>query len=62
VLYQLDADVIALQEVLSLQGGTPEYDQAGCIVAQLTGYTCHFGENRRLRVRASPGMPVYRAV
>ncbi|HEU5337391.1 MAG TPA: endonuclease/exonuclease/phosphatase family protein [Terriglobales bacterium] len=49
VLRQLDADVIALQEVLSLQGGPPEDDQAAYITAQLTGYSCHFGENRRLR-------------
>jgi endonuclease/exonuclease/phosphatase family metal-dependent hydrolase len=49
VLRELDADVIALQEVLSLDGGAPEDDQANFIAAELKGYSCHFGENRRLR-------------
>ncbi|MGI9101126.1 MAG: endonuclease/exonuclease/phosphatase family protein [Terriglobales bacterium] len=49
VLRELDADVIAMQEVLSIEGGAPEDDQADFITAQLPGYSCHFGENRRLR-------------
>ncbi len=49
VLRELNADVIALQEVLSIKGGAPEDDQASFISRQLEGYTCHFGENRRLR-------------
>jgi endonuclease/exonuclease/phosphatase family metal-dependent hydrolase len=48
VLRELDADVIALQEVLSLEGAAPEDDQASYIAAQLDGYSCHFGENRRI--------------
>lgn len=49
VLRELDADVIALQEVLSIEGGAPEDDQASFIASKLSGYSCHFGENRRLR-------------
>jgi endonuclease/exonuclease/phosphatase family metal-dependent hydrolase len=49
VLRELDADVIALQEVLSIDSGAPEDDQAVYITSQLSNYTCHFGENRRLR-------------
>ncbi len=49
VLKELDADIIALQEVLSIQGGAPEEDQATYLAAELNGYSCHFGENRRLR-------------
>lgn len=47
VLRQLDADVIALQEVVSVSRSAPEEDQAHFIAAQL-GYDCRFGENRRL--------------
>src|SRR5690242_99775 len=49
VVRELDADIIALQEVLSLETSNPEDDQAGYITSQLPGYTCHFGENRRIR-------------
>jgi endonuclease/exonuclease/phosphatase family metal-dependent hydrolase len=47
VLGQLDADVIALQEVVRISRSAPEEDQAHYIAAQL-GYDCRFGENRRL--------------
>jgi endonuclease/exonuclease/phosphatase family metal-dependent hydrolase len=49
VLSELDADVIALQEVLSIEGGSPQENQAQFIADALGGYTVHFGENRRLR-------------
>lgn len=49
VLRELDADVIALQEVLSIRNQAPEDDQAAFIAAELKDYSCHFGENRRLR-------------
>lgn len=49
VVQELDADVIALQEVHSVGNGKPEEDQARFIAEQLGGYTWHFGENRRLR-------------
>jgi endonuclease/exonuclease/phosphatase family metal-dependent hydrolase len=48
VLRALDADVIALQEVLSVGGGAREMDQARFIADEL-GYHCAVGENRRLR-------------
>jgi endonuclease/exonuclease/phosphatase family metal-dependent hydrolase len=48
VLRALDADVIALQEVLSVGGGAREADQARFIADEL-GYHCAVGENRRLR-------------
>ncbi|MGE0406600.1 MAG: endonuclease/exonuclease/phosphatase family protein [Candidatus Korobacteraceae bacterium] len=49
VLAQLDADVIALQEVLAIENGSPEENQAQFIADLLGGYSVHFGENRRLR-------------
>jgi endonuclease/exonuclease/phosphatase family metal-dependent hydrolase len=48
VLRALAADVIALQEVLSVGGGAREADQARFIADEL-GYHCAVGENRRLR-------------
>ncbi len=48
VIRQLDADVVALQEVLDVRSGRPELDQARGIAEQLQGYTWIFGENRRL--------------
>ena len=48
VIAELDADVVALQEVLDVQNGRPEYDQARQINNKLRGYERCFGENRRL--------------
>jgi endonuclease/exonuclease/phosphatase family metal-dependent hydrolase len=48
VLSELDADIIALQEVLAIDNGSPEDNQAQFIADSLGGYTVHFGENRRL--------------
>src|SRR5919199_1600967 len=48
VLRALDADIIALQEVLSVGGGAREAEQARFIAEEL-GYHCYMGENRRLR-------------
>ena len=47
VLRELDADVIALQEVLSVGGAAREMDQARFIAEEL-GYDYCIGENRRL--------------
>ena len=47
VLREVDADVIALQEVLSVGGAAREMDQARCIAEEL-GYDYCIGENRRL--------------
>ncbi len=48
VLREIDADVIALQEVLSIEGGRGEENQAYFIAEEL-GYAHHTGENRKLR-------------
>jgi endonuclease/exonuclease/phosphatase family metal-dependent hydrolase len=48
VLQEIDADVIALQEVLSIEGGAPEKNQAAYI-AEALGFHHAMGENRRLR-------------
>jgi endonuclease/exonuclease/phosphatase family metal-dependent hydrolase len=45
VLREFDADIIALQEVVSLQGGSPEEDQARYVAEEL-GFRFAFGENR----------------
>ncbi|HZH92168.1 MAG TPA: endonuclease/exonuclease/phosphatase family protein [Pyrinomonadaceae bacterium] len=47
VLRELDADIIALQEVLSVGGAAREMDQARFIAEEL-GYDYYIGENRRL--------------
>jgi len=47
VLREVDADIIALQEVLSIGGATREMDQARFIAEEL-GYDYCIGENRRL--------------
>jgi endonuclease/exonuclease/phosphatase family metal-dependent hydrolase len=48
VIAQLDADIIAIQEILDVRNGKPEYVQARRIHSQLGGYNFCFGENRRL--------------
>ena len=48
VLREIDADVFALQEVLSIEGGAPELDQARFLAGEL-GFHFALGENRRLR-------------
>jgi endonuclease/exonuclease/phosphatase family metal-dependent hydrolase len=48
VLSELDADVIALQEVVSLKGGRKEQNQAQYL-ADAVGLDYHIGETRKLR-------------
>jgi endonuclease/exonuclease/phosphatase family metal-dependent hydrolase len=48
VLKAIDADVVALQEVLSIQGGSREKDQLRFIADEL-GFYFAFGETRRLK-------------
>jgi endonuclease/exonuclease/phosphatase family metal-dependent hydrolase len=48
VLEQIDADIIALQEVLSIEGRDREADQVRFIAEQM-GFRFAFGETRRLR-------------
>lgn len=47
VLRGLDADVIALQEVIANEGGEPSSNQPDFIASQLGGYSVHFGEARK---------------
>lgn len=48
VISELDADVVAIQEILDVQNGRPEFDQARRIKSRLKGYESCFGENRIL--------------
>ena len=48
VIRELNADVVAIQEILDVREGRPEFDQARCIVAELGSYRECFGENRTL--------------
>jgi len=48
VLRELDADIIALQEVVCVKGEAPERDQGHFIATALSYYYC-VGETRRLR-------------
>ncbi|HZQ24238.1 MAG TPA: endonuclease/exonuclease/phosphatase family protein [Terriglobales bacterium] len=48
VIRELDADVVALQEVLDVQTGRAEFNQARLINTELKGYAWCFGENRKL--------------
>jgi endonuclease/exonuclease/phosphatase family metal-dependent hydrolase len=48
VLREVDADIVALQEVLCIAGEITEEDQAHFIAEEL-GFHYRFGENRRLR-------------
>ncbi|HZP24384.1 MAG TPA: endonuclease/exonuclease/phosphatase family protein [Terriglobales bacterium] len=48
VIRQLNADVIALQEIVAVEGGRPEYDQVRRITGELKEYDFCFGENRKL--------------
>jgi endonuclease/exonuclease/phosphatase family metal-dependent hydrolase len=48
VIAELDADVVAIQEILDVQNGGPEFDQARRINGRLKGYCWYFGENRTL--------------
>jgi endonuclease/exonuclease/phosphatase family metal-dependent hydrolase len=48
VIQQLDADIVALQEVLDVRDGKPEYDQARALAQELPDYHWTFGKNRQL--------------
>jgi endonuclease/exonuclease/phosphatase family metal-dependent hydrolase len=45
---ELDADIVAFQELLDVQNGRPEFNQARQINSKLMGYEWCYGENRRL--------------
>ena len=48
VIRELDADVIAVQEILDVHNARPEHDQARRIESALDDYRSCFGENRTL--------------
>jgi endonuclease/exonuclease/phosphatase family metal-dependent hydrolase len=48
VIRQLNADVVAIQEILDVREGRLEFDQARCLIADLGTYRECFGENRTL--------------
>jgi endonuclease/exonuclease/phosphatase family metal-dependent hydrolase len=48
VIRELDADVIAIQEILDVRDARPEHDQARRIEETLHNYRSCFGENRTL--------------
>ena len=48
IIAELDADVVALQEILDVRDGRPEFDQVRRITAALGTYHHCFGENRPL--------------
>ena len=48
VIRELNADVVAIQEILDVRDGRSELDQARCIVEGLEDYRECFGENRTL--------------
>jgi endonuclease/exonuclease/phosphatase family metal-dependent hydrolase len=60
VIRNLDADIVALQEVLDVRDGRPQYDQARCLAAELEGYDWVFGENRQLYSGAYGNMTLSR--
>jgi endonuclease/exonuclease/phosphatase family metal-dependent hydrolase len=60
VIRQLNADVIALQEVLDVRDGRPELDQARCITEALDSYKWVFGQNRSLHGGAYGNMTLSR--
>jgi endonuclease/exonuclease/phosphatase family metal-dependent hydrolase len=49
IISQLDADIIAIQEILNVNGKEPEVGQARYLGENLDGYCWCFGENRILR-------------
>jgi endonuclease/exonuclease/phosphatase family metal-dependent hydrolase len=60
MIRQLDADVVALQEVLDVRSGRPEHDQARSLACELEGYHWTFGENRQLHGGAYGNMTLSR--
>src|ERR1051326_6160150 len=48
VISKLAADVVAIQEVLDVENGRPEFDQVRRIHSFMPGYEICFGENRPL--------------
>jgi len=49
VIAELDADVVAIQEILDARSGRPQFDQARRVHSRLRDYGVCFGENRKLQ-------------
>jgi endonuclease/exonuclease/phosphatase family metal-dependent hydrolase len=60
VIRELDADVIATQEILDVRDGDARHDQARRMHASLPGYEFRFGENRKLHGGAYGNMTLSR--
>lgn len=60
VIRQVDADVIALQEILDVRHGRAEHDQARRLLDYLDDYESAFGENRTLHGGAYGNMTLSR--
>ena len=60
VIGELEADVVALQEILDVRDGRPEWDQARLIAGKFADYHRCFGENRRLHGGAYGNMTLSR--
>lgn len=60
VMRELDADVIAVQEILDVRDGQAAYDQARRIAGDLREYEWRFGENRTLHGGAYGNMTLSR--
>jgi endonuclease/exonuclease/phosphatase family metal-dependent hydrolase len=60
VIQHLDADIVALQEILDVRNSKPQYDQARSLASELKGYHQSFGENRQLHGGAYGNMTLSR--
>jgi endonuclease/exonuclease/phosphatase family metal-dependent hydrolase len=60
VIQQLNADIVALQEVLDVRDSKPEYDQARRVSDEMKDYHWTFGENRQLHGGAYGNMTLSR--
>jgi endonuclease/exonuclease/phosphatase family metal-dependent hydrolase len=60
VITELDADVVAMQEILDVRNGRQQFDQARRVHSKLNEYEFCFGENRKLHGGAYGNMTLSR--
>jgi len=60
VITELDAHVVAIQEILDVRNGRPQFDQARRVHSKLKEYEFCFGENRKLHGGAYGNMTLSR--
>jgi len=60
VITELDAHVVAIQEILDVRNGRPQFDQARRVLSKLKEYEFCFGENRKLHGGAYGNMTLSR--